>query len=182
MLEIYIPEREYYDTQSGEFTKVDDVVLHFEHSLLSLTEWEMKYRKPFLATEKKSTEEYLDYIRMMCLEELKDEYLSNELVTHAIQYMQDTPTATKLSTDNDSNSRRIMTSEVIYAYMANASIPFSCESWNLQRLFYLLGVIGELNKPAKKMSPEEAMKKQAILNQQRLAQEEERRKLEENTT
>ncbi len=168
MLEIYIPEREYYDTQSGEFTKVDDVVLHFEHSLLSLTEWEMKYRKPFLATEKKSTEEYLDYIRMMCLEDLKDEYLSNELVTHAIQYMQDTPTATKLSTDNDSNSRRI--------------IPFSCESWNLQRLFYLLGVIGELNKPAKKMSPEEAMKKQAILNQQRLAQEEERRKLEENTT
>ena len=182
MLEIHIPEKELYDIESGRFFKSEGIDLHFEHSLLSLTEWEMKYRKPFFGTEQKTDEEYLDYIRMMCFEELKDEYLSSELVTHVIKYMQSKPSATKLSTDNDSNSRRIMTSEVIYAYMANAQIPYSCESWNIQRLFYLLGVIGELNKPAKKMSPEEAMRKQAMLNQQRLAEEEERRRLEENTT
>ena len=167
MLEIYIPEREYYDTQSGEFTKVDDVVLHFEHSLLSLTEWEMKYRKPFLATEKKSTEEYLDYIRMMCLEELKDEYLSNELVTHAIQYMQDTPTATKLSTDNDSNSRRIMTSEVLYAYMANGQIPFSCDEWNIYNLLKLIGVLNYLNGPKKERSQSEIYEENRRLNRDR---------------
>ena len=167
MLEIYIPEREYYDTQSGEFTKVDDVVLHFEHSLLSLTEWEMKYRKPFLATEKKSTEEYLDYIRMMCLEELKDEYLSNELVTHAIQYMQDTPTATKLSTDNDSNSRRIMTSEVLYAYMANGQIPFSCDEWNIYNLLKLIGVLNYLNGPKKERSQSEIYEENRRLNRER---------------
>ena len=62
-----------------------------------------------------------------------------------------------------------MTSEVIYAYMANARIPFECETWNLHRLLTLLNVIGELNAPKKKQTESQTLAEYDRINQERLA-------------
>lgn len=81
------------------------------------------------------------------------------------------PTATVISSsdDNDRNSRTIMTSEVIYAWMANAGIPFECDKWNVNRLLMLVSVISEFNKPRKQMSEAEILRRQREINQKRLA-------------
>lgn len=176
MLEVFIPTTESFDETTSRFITTGGVILHFEHSLLSLAKWESKYCKPFLDNNKRTPEEMMDYFRMMCLDEFDEEYWSKELIEKLTNYLKFKPTATRLNNaDNDSNSRRIMTSELIYAYMVSANIPFSCEEWNLHRLFYLLGTINALNTKPKKMSQEEAIRLQYEINQKRLAQEEARK-------
>lgn len=169
MLEIEIPSKEGFNAETNEFFTIDSIVLRFEHSLISLSKWEQKYKKFFLGNRNITSEELLDYFRCMYLDgEFPEEYWSNELVEQLSTYLQYVPSATTIQSDNDSNSRRIMTSEVIYAYMANAQIPFSCETWNLHRLLLLLGVIGSLNSKPKKLSQKEIMKQNAALNEARL--------------
>lgn len=170
MLKIDIPTEEGYDDESGEFFTIDGVTLSFEHSLLSISEWEAKYMKHFLNNQNITPEEMLDYFEMMSLDEDFDySYLTPDVVEKLMAYIRHTPSATTLSSQNDSNSRRVMTSEVIYAYMANARVPFECESWNIHRLLLLLGVIGEFNSKPKKMSTDEIMRRNRELNAQRRA-------------
>ena len=67
MLEIVIPGVEQYDEINNRFiiTKVQS--LRLEHSLVSLSKWEAKWRKPYLSKKPKTTEEQIDYIRCMTL-------------------------------------------------------------------------------------------------------------------
>lgn len=182
MLEIIPYERnEMFDEETNRFVKVrsEGIVFHFEHSLSAISVWEAKYRKPFISNKSISPEELIDYICMMNLDDDFDiNLLTPENITEITEYIGDTnPTATVItSTDNNRNSRTIMTSEVIYAWMANAGIPFECDKWNVNRLLILVSVISEFNKPRKKMSEAEILRRQHEINQKRLAMEQENNK------
>jgi hypothetical protein len=54
MLEIVVPEREYWDPIKEEFIKTKRTTLRLEHSLLSVSKWESKWKVPFLSKESKT--------------------------------------------------------------------------------------------------------------------------------
>lgn len=172
MLIIDIPPTEYYDEAKMEFIRTfKGGQFRFEHSLKSISEWEAKYKKPFLQDNNKTFDEVLDYFHMMCLDEGLDyESLNNTEVSNKIsKYIEDEQSATKISSNQQGGSRRLMTSEVIYAYMANAGIWIDCESWNINRLIKLLSVIGALNNPGERMPMKDVMSENKRLNEQRKA-------------
>ena len=51
MLQITIPEREYFDEESEQFFYIKRQTLSLEHSLLSVKKWESKWKKPFLSNK-----------------------------------------------------------------------------------------------------------------------------------
>lgn len=181
MLVIDIPDREFFDESTNQFIIIPGRRLHFEHSLKAISEWETVYRKPFLTREEKTTAELFDYFILMCQDEITYDDLTSDVVTQLGMYLNDVPSATtitKRGDDNNSSSAgMIQTSEVIYACMANARVPFECENWNLHRLLTMLAVISELNNPdKKKMSKAETLRTYEDLNAKRLAQIEQMKK------
>lgn len=97
--------------------------------------------------------------------------LTPELVKQISDYIDDPMTATTF-TDNGSkgkNSGRVLTNEVIYCWMANYGIPFSCEKWHIARLLTLIRACSLENQPPKKMDTNTILKQNAALNKARRA-------------
>ena len=67
MLKLTVPAFEQFNDETGEFITTRQQTFQLEHSLVSLSKWESKWRKPFLSTGDKSQEETLDYIRCMTI-------------------------------------------------------------------------------------------------------------------
>ena len=69
MLQIVVPAREYWNETVGEFIYTKEQTLCLEHSLVSLSKWEEKWKKPFpLLRDGKITEaEMRYYIQCMTL-------------------------------------------------------------------------------------------------------------------
>ena len=171
MLIIDTPEREFYNEETNRFIKIPGRRLHFEHTLKVLAEWESLYRKPFLTREEKTTAELFDYFILMCQEDISYSDLTPDVVMQIAAYLDDKPTATTIkSKEETTNNGMVMTSEVIYAYMANARVPFDCENWNLHRLLTLLGVISEFNSPKKKKTTTETLNEYERINAMRQEQ------------
>ena len=170
-ISIEVPEMESFDPNSNSFIKIDKQIFTFQHSLKSISKWEAKYKKPFLSEFTKKTKiESLDYYLMMALDSTFDaSFLTGDITEILGNYVNEEFSATTIrsNNNNDSNSRRVMTSEVIYAYMANAQVPFECENWNISRLLKLLNVISELNTKQKPMSESEIIAYQKALNKKR---------------
>jgi hypothetical protein len=53
MLTIVIPETEEFDPVTSTFTVHKREVLNLEHSLVSLSKWESKWKKPFLTDKER---------------------------------------------------------------------------------------------------------------------------------
>lgn len=175
MLTIIVPNVEVFDEQSQEFTTKDDVTLELEHSLVSLSKWESKYEKPFLGEEEKSTEEVLDYIKLMTLTSNppKDIFskLSKDNITEINVYIDAKMTATWFSESPGApKSKDVITAELIYYWMISFNIPFECERWHLNRLFTLIRVCNIKQSKPKKMSRSEIAARNRELNEQRRAQ------------
>ena len=66
-------------------------------------------------------------------------------------------------------SRDIITSEIIYYWMAANQIPIEFEHWHISRLMTLLRVCANHNEPPKKMSQSQVMRQNAQLNAARRA-------------
>lgn len=174
MLEIVVPEREYWDPIKEEFIKTKRTTLRLEHSLLSVSKWESKWKVPFLTKESKTLEQTIDYIRCMTLTQNVDPIVYYNLPADAIDkiksYMDDTMTATRINNTNGKRSREIITSELIYYWMLALQIPFDpCEKWHLNRLMTLIEVTGIKNQPPKKMSKKQTMQSNAAINAARRA-------------
>lgn len=176
MLKLLVPGREWYNEETEEFIVSKDCVLLLEHSLLSVSKWEAKWKKPFLNTkEKRTREESVDYVRCMTINKGVDPFvyynITPLLFKQINDYIEDSMTATTINHRHDRPTARkeIVTSEVIYYWMVENGIPFECEKWHLNRLMTLINVCTIKSSPGKKMSQKDILKENAALNAARKA-------------
>lgn len=163
MLELKIPEREAFDDANQIFINVKPTTLRLEHSLVSVSKWETRWKKPFLSRTEKTLEETLDYIRCMTISQNVDPniyyVLTNEEISIINKYIEDEKTATTFSNNDTRTSRQVITSELIYYWMAAYGLSMECQKWHLSRLLTLIRIASIENTPKKNMS------KRAILSQ-----------------
>lgn len=174
MLPLTIKEAEYFDEEKQEFIHIDEQHLRLEHSLVSVSKWEAKWKKPFLTKDKRTHEESVDYIRFMTITQnvnpLVYEFLPDSIIDRVQEYIDDSMTATIIKATPKPGNRQIITSEIIYYWMTCFNIPFDpCEKWHLNRLLCLIEVCNEKNQKPKKMSRNEQFSSNSALNAARKA-------------
>lgn len=178
MLKIIIPAREWFDDVKQEFLfQNKPCELMLEHSLLSLSKWEAKWKKPFLDDKiERSDEEFLDYIRCMTINQGIDPNsyynLTSDNINEIRNYISDPMTATTIRNAQNKRpggAKKIVTSELIYAWMINYGVPFECQKWHLNRLMMLIDVCRIESGGSQKMSKADIMRENASLNAMRKA-------------
>lgn len=169
---------EFFDERTEEFISIKSQHIVLEHSLLSISKWESKWKKAFLDStlekNKKTEEEMMDYIRCMTVtpnvNPLLYRCLSNENLQAINNYINDPMTATTFSDKGHSTSRTIITSELIYYWMVAYNIPAEYEKWHINRLLTLIRICTiKANSSNKKMSASEIRNQNAALNAARRA-------------
>lgn len=172
MIYITIPECEYYDESVGEFHKFKGITLQMEHSLVSISKWESKWKKPFLKEEEKTYAETVDYVRCMTITQNVPEaayfLLTQDDFNKIYEYIGDSMTATTITDLRPNRSKaKTITSEVIYYQMIRFNIPFECQKWHLSRLLTLINVCCIEEGPKQKMSRSEQAAYNRKLNAER---------------
>lgn len=149
--DVHVPEDQVYKIQ-------------LEHSLLSLSRWEEKWKVPFLYEKtEKTTEQTLDYIRFMTITKNVPPELYANLTTDQIikitSYIEDSHTATwfnEKQAGGKKGNKQIITAEIIYYWMIANNIPWDpAERWHLNKLLTLIRVCSIENSPKKKQSKSE---------------------------
>jgi len=166
MLELSISDREFYDEKNNEFLYVKPTLLRLEHSLVSVSKWESEWKVPFLTQKDKTLEQTESYVRCMTVNQNVDPMVYRCLTQQHIkainEYISDEKTATTFNDRNKGRiNRQVITSELIYFWMAQYNIPMECQKWHLSRLLTLIRIASIKN------APEEKMSKNAILSQNR---------------
>ena len=168
MLEIDVPAGEFYDEGANLFFETKAVHLRLEHSLVSISKWESKWKKPFLSRERHGNDELRDYVRCMTLNQNVDPMvyyaLSLDNLNEISEYISSELTATTVNDPSQRVSREIVTSEIIYYWMVSYGIPWEAQKWHLSRLLMLIRVCSIKNGPQKKMSQREVLRRNAKLN------------------
>ena len=172
MLELSVNGGELFDEGSYKIIRTRPIVLKLEHSLLSVSKWESKWQIPFLNNKEKTKEQFLDYVRCMTITQNVDPNVYIAMPQSDIQkvkeYIENPMSATWFSKQNDGKqSGRVITSELIYRWMAQLQIPFECDKWNFNRLLTLIRVCYAENTPKKKMGVNNVLKQNASLNKKR---------------
>lgn len=161
MLQIVVPPQEDYDSVRNEFIQFPGQTLQLEHSLVSISKWESKWKIRFLdPMTKMNMEQELDYIRCMTITQNVNPDVYSHLTRSNRQaikdYINDPMTATTFyGHDNDKKgkrSREPISSELIYYWMVAYQIPFECQKWHLNRLLTLIRIAGIKNQPDKKQT------------------------------
>lgn len=171
MLEITIPKQELFNNGTGKFIIIDKaIILQLEHSLISLSKWESKWKKAYLTEEVKNYLQSIDYIRCMTISKgVNPDYyfaLTSKDLNVINQYINDTMTATTITKiDQSKKKKEILTSELIYYYMIQFQIPFECEKWHLNRLLTLIEVCGAKGTPEKKIPMKDVYARNKALNE-----------------
>lgn len=176
MLEIVVPAGEGFNSAKNEFFYWNEQKLVLEHSLLSISQWEAKYHKPFLSSEK-SDKEVLDYVRCMTINKNVDPnvylHLTSQNLNDINDYINDSMTATwfteEVKKEGAVSHKETITSELIYYYMVACQIPFECQKWHINRLLTLIRIYNEKNKDPKKMSKKDLLARNKSLNAARKA-------------
>lgn len=173
MLKIFVPSGELFDERTERFITVNGRELQLEHSLVSISKWESKWKKPFLSNTAKSREETIDYIRCMTISQNVDPNvflgLTDANIDAVNHYIDDPMTATTFKNSQKKPNRQIITSEIIYYWMISLEIPMECQKWHLNRLLTLIRVCDEKNQPGRKKSRKDIIAENRALNQMRRA-------------
>lgn len=174
MLNIVVVPVEYWSDEIEEYCQTPEYMLQLEHSLISISKWEMKWKKSFLSTPKKTIDETIDYVRCMTLtENVPNEVylcLSVENINQVNKYIDDPMTATKFTMDDKSHSNEPLTSETIYCAMSMLQISWEAQYWHLNRLLTLIRMCNIKNQPPKKMTKSEIYQRNRELNEKRRKQ------------
>lgn len=178
MLRITLPEKEWYDEENERFVKEPPLTVSLEHSLLSISQWESKYKKPLLtllADGGATSEELLDYFGMMVIDPPPKidtmsilVRFSPENMQSILEYLDDSRTATVIIDREKGGlkNKRTITSELVYCWMIGANIEKGYETWNINRLLTLIRVVSiELNPDKKKMKARDAAAMQRDINE-----------------
>ena len=149
--------------------------LQLEHSLVSLSKWEATYEKPFFGKDAKSEEETLTYVSNMLLTKNPPENFLKRLVVEDISsingYINSKQSATWFREESSGRgSQEIVTAELIYYWMIQFNIPFSCENWHLNRLMTLIKICGIKQAKPRRMSRQAQAEQYRQLNAQRREQ------------
>lgn len=174
MLTITVGAANVFDEETSTFLSQGGFELQLEHSLVSLSKWESKHEKPFLDDKPKTPEEVLSYINSMLLTENPPEdfleQLSKENLEEIDAYINRKMSATWFSEIKpQTRNQETVTSELIYYWMTVFHIPFTCETWHLNRLFTLIRIANIKQEKPKKMSRAEVARRNRELNAKRKA-------------
>lgn len=168
MLKLIVPPGELYDEAKGEFIYTKETVLQLEHSLLSLSNWEQKWHKPFMGKTEKTDEEVLDYVRCMTITQNVDPnvylVLTEQNFKDINDYILDPRTATTINDQSGKKNREIITNEIIYYWMTELNIPPEYAKWHLNHLLTLIEVASIKKQPPKKMSKKDILNRNRNLN------------------
>lgn len=177
MLKILAGSKNMFNEETMMFEEHDGIPIELEHSLLSLSKWEAKHKKPFLTEEPKTHEEGMAYILDMVVSpnppDNLAEILTHENIEEVNEYIESSETATTFGTLPARKSKgEVITAELIYYWLVAFTIPFEVERWHLQRLFALIRICNIKNDPKgqRKMSRNEIAQRNRELNAQRLKQ------------
>lgn len=179
MLTLNVKEQELWNPVTEEFFKSKSIVVHLEHSLISMSKWESIWCKPFLPVKGvvdgiSNYAEELSYIECMIIGKTP-EHLPETLYQQHGQKIQDyiahPATATKIYRSGpESRTKSIITTELIYYWMIRFQIPMDCEKWHINRLLMLIDICNVKEKQAAgkdKMTPAQAARYQYELNKAR---------------
>jgi hypothetical protein len=137
------------------------VVLRFEHSLLSLSKWESRYKKPFLTDLVKTPTELFQYFQDMLLDDQDPDLinlLSPEKFDRLGMYINEQLTASVVPAAQQKYNSETITSELVYYWFTQLKIPFHpTETWHLSRALMLVQIAGYKSQPAKKRNPKDLM-------------------------
>lgn len=173
MIKITVPENElmmeFYDRV--QLIPVPKVTLTMEHSLISLHKWEAKWKVPFFHTEK-TTEQMLDYLKIMTLTKNVNEYtyyaIPEKEMTRIVDYIKDKQTAATFSNNligAQKHSDELVTAETIYWWMIALGIPVEFQKWHLEQLLALIKFVSIKSDPnPKKMTEKERILRNAEIN------------------
>lgn len=147
-----------------------EVVLQFEHSLLSLSKWESRTKKPFMTSQQKTPTELIDYFKDMLLSPVDPNYvltLEPEQMDTLAKYINEPQTASKVpQQDKTAFNDEVITSELIYFWLTAMKIPFvPTEEWHISRVMMLVQITNFKNQPAKRRKPAEVMQDWRAINE-----------------
>lgn len=179
-----------WDEYKNEFIYTEPKTVQLEHSLKAIAAWEGKYEKEFIGHELTS-DEFMDYILFMVCDNSsvsrKDlMFLTQSNLEGILTYMKAPGCATKITEKqmrdaqrraaskskkgaNVSRPKDVINAEMIYYYMIQAGIPFSCDTWNFNRLMALIQVCNIKEAGGSTMSKDELFNQNAKLNAARRA-------------
>lgn len=181
MLKITIPGVEQYDPVHNLFYTTKETTLVLEHSLVSVSKWESKWKIPFLNNKGMTRLQLQDYVKCMTISQNVDPLVYNALTKEnyeeIMKYLEDPMSATTINEKNlpkgapGGGGRRgqTVTSELIYYWMTALNIPFECQKWHLNRLMMLIRVASIEQQPPKQMSKRDIMSQNKALNAARRA-------------
>jgi len=173
VLVLKLEKQELWDEQTSSFSYAEEATIELEHNLVSVYQWESKWKKPFLAKNEKTNAEVIDYIKCMTKNVVEDNVYDRLTSKHyeAInKYIDDIMTATTFhNQDNKNGNSSVMTAELLYYYMTAFNIDFQCQYWHLNRLLTLIDVCSIKSQPEKKMSKKDVYRQNKSLNAARKA-------------
>ena len=172
-LPIYVAETELYDNKRQMFIPVKPQKLVLEHSLISISKWESKHHKLWLDSPKHTGMELLDYIRCMTINgdvpETVYYALSEQNLKDILAYMDDPMTASSVYEPPKAGRSEPVSSELIYYWMIQYSIPFECEKWHINRLLMLIKICNRKSGTMSKADKRAMDQRRAAINAQRRA-------------
>lgn len=144
MLELKVFNGESYET------------IKFEHSLLSISKWESRTKKPFLTLEPKTAVDSIDYFQDMIIDGSDPNLvlkMTPEQLEQLSDYINEPQTASSVPHDpRATGHHETVTSELIYYWMTALQIDWRAEAWPLSRLMMVIEITNYKNQPEKERS------------------------------
>lgn len=173
MLSLNVAPEEWFDEQNDKFEYGKRYTLKLEHSLISISKWESRWKKPYFNYQM-TNEESLDYVRCMTVNSVPDdvyERLTAQDYSTIWEYVDTDLTASPISLKPAKGGPvETCSSELVYYWMILYKVPFECEKWHLSRLLKLIEICGVKSTPPEKRPLREIVEERRELNEARKKQ------------